>query len=1207
MLPFRIAFFLLLFNIVLLAQKPTLVVPTGHSGALQKYTCSPDGQFYLSAGGENAFILWDAAGRQLRSYPHEEGYCRHLEFSPDSKHFVAAVDSNAYLVDVWTGKQTLLFTAEKKIFRLRYSPDGLNLGVMADQDSIVRLWSFAEGKFKKKFSAPQILADFAFSPDGKHIATSDNGPDIRVWSVETGRLRNAFPNKVADADNSVKVFPLANISFSPDGKNLLASASFVNVQLYEAETGKVLRTWDGFSGFVSPDGRYYAILTTDNKVNIFHADSLGGKRYTSLSTIHSSYNGPPLLATIGITFCPDSRHAIVDAYGSMELWDIPTKSFKQDLFRAVASCVHSADFSPDGKQCVISTGHLLQQIHFPPGLPLRTFKGHTDAITNVKYSRDGAFIATSAKDFSARTWEMRSGKPLGVYKGKGAMWPVPGFVEALGLSPDDSKLYKFTPLLVAFDLRDTTQMDTLVSEDTFGSTRMDISDNAQVLAMNFSNIFSNTGGIQLVSLQAGRAADPPRKITWGAASEFKILPDSRTIAIADEDSISLWDIETLREIRSQEVGTTGLGFPTALDISSDGKLLVTGDENGKTALWSLPELKFVRPLKGHQGRIHAARFSKDSRWLITTSSDQTTRIWNVSNGQEVAQIVLFGENDWAVVSPDGMFDASPGGMNFLYFVVENQAIELSQLKERYYEPGLLSKLLGFSEEPLRAVPKFADLPLYPVIKARIHLDTLHIELQKQNGGIGKVSLFINGQERAFDINPKRLEKLDIDLTGFRQFIHFDTINDLQLRAYNADGWLKSQGYVLPYNPKGAKGSGSGSQAPGKLGGGPPTLYALMIGTSNYAGEKLDLRFPDKDASAMAEAIKAVGAELFKENVKVELLQSGAASPEGISTKANIEAAFERLTKTASKDILVLYFSGHGVNYGTAENAQFYYLTRDIATENLSDPEIRNKYTISSNELTTWMSKIPAEKRVLIFDACNSGKVVEDFASLVKKDLSPEQIRAFDRMKDRTGMFILTGSAADKVSYEASEYGQGLLTYSLLLGMSGFAIDETDPRVDVMRLFQFSRDKVPELAKSVGGIQTPILAFPSSGASFDIGVVNSKVKIPLAAAKPVFVRNNFQDENTFDDELGLSNLLATYLQGLTAKGAQAEIVYVDRSEFENAWSLKGRYTVEGDAVDVTARLFNGKKIQGEFVIKGKKSDLNGLVESMLEEVMKIIQK
>jgi len=297
-------------------------------------------------------------------------------------------------------------------------------------------------------------------------------------------------------------------------------------------------------------------------------------------------------------------------------------------------------------------------------------------------------------------------------------------------------------------------------------------------------------------------------------------------------------------------------------------------------------------------------------------------------------------------------------------------------------------------------------------------------------------------------------------------------------------------------------------------------------------------------------------------------------------------------------VLVIYFSGHGVNYGTAENTQFYYLTKDIASEDLKDPEIRNNYTVSSAEFTEWIKSIAALKQVMVLDACNSGKIVEDLAG--RKDLSSSQIRALDRMKDRTGMFILTGSAADKVSYEAGQYGQGLLTYSLLQGMSGLALTD-DKRVDVMTLFQYSRDKVPELAKGIGGIQTPILAFPAGGASFDIGIVDAQVKIPLAQVKPVFIRNVFQDEDELDDVIGLTSALENYFRELTVKGAEAPIIFVDVKEYENAYSIKGRYKLSGDAVELRGRLFRGKTAKGEFTVTGKKTNLPGLVEAIVDKV------
>ena len=117
-----------------------------------------------------------------------------------------------------------------------------------------------------------------------------------------------------------------------------------------------------------------------------------------------------------------------------------------------------------------------------------------------------------------------------------------------------------------------------------------------------------------------------------------------------------------------------------------------------------------------------------------------------------------------------------------------------------------------------------------------------------------------------------------------------------------------------------------------------------------------------------------------------------------------------------------------------------------------------------------------------------------------------------------------------MSYEASRYAQGVLTYSLLMGLHGAALRE-DEFVDVERLFSYAADTVPSLARDVGGIQRPTIAVPNSGASFDIGQLTTadKAKVPLQAARPLVVRSNFQDETRFDDILGLSKLVDEQLR------------------------------------------------------------------------------
>jgi len=617
--------------------------------------------------------------------------------------------------------------------------------------------------------------------------------------------------------------------------------------------------------------------------------------------------------------------------------------------------------------------------------------------------------------------------------------------------------------------------------------------------------------------------------------------------------------------------------------------------------------QFLSPLTSSNAPSREAILQESEIWGIESPDDISLRLFKKSDPNvTLATIIAIGEQDWVVATPNGLFDASPGAMKSLHYAYEMELIELDQLKERYYEPGLLEKILGLEKGETRDPSKYSAVKLYPKVNATLSGDELSINLVARNGGMGKLSLFINGKEVEENVNPNKSKDLQLSLKNYAKYYLPGQPNQLTLRSFNSEGWLKSQAYNLSYTPNFSLSRGSGSTDSGNNNAKPsrPHLYALIVGTADYSGTNLDLAYSDKDAAAIHQALQSAGKALFNQNTDIQLLSTDPEAAGKISSKENIQKALEEFAgKAKANDVLIVYFAGHGVTYGQAEKMQFYYLTKDIGSEDLSDPEIRSNFAISTAELTTWLTAIPAQKQVMMLDACNSGKVVESLVS--QRALNSSQIRALDRMKDRTGMFVISGSAADKVSYEASQYGQGLLTYSLLQGMQMVSASNNE-YVDVMQLFQYSRDRVPQLAKGIGGIQTPMLAFPNDGSSFDIGIVNESVEIPVAQVKPVFIRNIFQDENAFADVLGLGNKMSDYFKKISSRGANAAYIYVDVAQFENAYSLKGRYTVNGEEVKVRGALFKGIKNIGPFEVSGKKADLDQLIDDIIFEVEGMVE-
>ncbi len=1130
-------------------QVPRLVVPIGHTKEVSSVAFSPDGKTVLTGSADNTAKLWDLSGRVIQTFKGHTDQVHSVAFSPDGKTVLTgSFDKTARLWDL-SGRLIQTFKGHKSFIEsVAFRPDGKQI-LTGSSDKTAKLWDLT-GRVIQTFKGhAEGVCSVAFSPDGKQVLTGSYDYTAKLWDLSGLELQTFKGHK----------FFISSVAFSPDGKTVLTGSRDKTAKLWDL-SGKEMQTFIGHSEVVwsvtfSPDGKTVLTASSDNTAKLW--DLTG--RVIQTFTRHA-------YRVTSVAFSPDGKTILTGSEDKTAgLWDL--MGHETQSLKGYATAVSSVTFSPDGK--TVLTGNWDNTVKFwdLSGRTMQTFNGAGGLFRSVVFSPDGNTVLIDNSMNTTKLWDL-SGRELKTFTGN-----------ALSFSPDGKTVLTNCGIEIA------------KLWDLSGRELKTFTGKAVAFSPDGRAVLTKTGinTLKLRDLSDREIQTFKRHKVWGDLAVFS--HDGKTVLMNSwNNTAKLWNLSgrVIQTFRGHA------GHINALSFSPDGKQVLIGYENKTAKLWDLKG-HLIKTFTGHEDDVTSLAFAPNSKQVLTGSLDNTSKLWSAVTGRELATLVAIDSTDWVVTTPSGLFDASPDAMKLMYYVQGLDVIELEQLKERYYEPGLLAKIIGFDSSELRNVANLDRVALYPEIKASIEKAQLAIQLTDRSGGMGKLSLFINDKEVQEDVNPKRQKSLTLDLNAFAKYYQTDTFNTIALRSYNQEGWLKSQAYELTYRSPNSPGLRT-----------IPHLYSVVVGTSNYSGEKLDLRFADQDAAAISQALRDAGGALFgPDRTSVHLLSS--TLPAESCAKTNIRQAFAEIAVKANpSDVLVVYFSGHGLAYGDAEKAQFYYLTKDIGSEDLSDPGVRDNFTISSNEFAQWLTAIPAQKQVMILDACNAGKVVESLAALAQKNLDPSQIRALDRMKDRTGMFILTGSAADKVSYEASQYGQGLLTYSLLQGMSGLALTD-DKRVDVMTLFQYSRDKVPELAKGIGGIQTPVLAFPAGGSSFDIGIVNASVKIPVAQVKPVFIRNNFTNDDTFTDDLKLTKALENYFRELTAKGALAELIYVDVNEYENAYSIKGRYTTAGESVQVRGRLFNGETaVGGEFQVTGKKNDLQGLVEGIVDKVSGMIK-
>ena len=181
----------------------------------------------------------------------------------------------------------------------------------------------------------------------------------------------------------------------------------------------------------------------------------------------------------------------------------------------------------------------------------------------------------------------------------------------------------------------------------------------------------------------------------------------------------------------------------------------------------------------------------------------------------------------------------------------------------------------------------------------------------------------------------------------------------------------------------------------------------------------------------------------------------------VTRKKIIEKFTELKTKVKQEDVFIFFYSGHGV-MSEDQSPQFYIVPFDV-TQLINNNLEMQKVAISANELKTFSKDLKAQKQLFIFDACQSGGLVEALAS---RGSSEE--RAIAQLARSTGTYWIVASGSQQFANEFTTLGHGLFTYTILQGLQGIADGNDDKKITVEEISTYVKYKLPELSEKYKG-------------------------------------------------------------------------------------------------------------------------------------------
>ncbi|MCZ8048235.1 MAG: ABC transporter substrate-binding protein [Microcystis aeruginosa K13-05] len=253
-------------------------------------------------------------------------------------------------------------------------------------------------------------------------------------------------------------------------------------------------------------------------------------------------------------------------------------------------------------------------------------------------------------------------------------------------------------------------------------------------------------------------------------------------------------------------------------------------------------------------------------------------------------------------------------------------------------------------------------------------------------------------------------------------------------------------------------------------------FALLIGVSEYSEGLRPISSAILDVEAMRRVLEHPDMGAFDQ---VTVLSN----PDQRSMERAVEDLF---TNRQRDDLVLLYFSGHGLKDQTAE---FYLSARD--TERDQNGELRISTILAASKLNKYMNNSRSQRQMIILDCCFSGALVQGM--LNKGELNIQDIQ--EELGGR-GRAILTSSSPIEYSFESEDKDLSIYTKYLVEGIeTGAADKDGDQLISVNELHEYASERVKEAAPAM----TPRFYLSLEGED-----TIYLAKSPLAATNPIFI-------------------------------------------------------------------------------------------------------
>lgn len=592
---------------------------------------SPDSSLVASVGfiPDTRIRVWDRkTGRLLREWDSGEQMSTGLHFTPDGKGLISC-HYNLVRWDLATGERRPFLRGVSDAENVHFSPDGKTVVVRCtdnrgEAEPCLRVHDLATGKERFSVTNPdKSTANAAcFTSAGEIAFGSKRG--LHVWDITTNKelatMKLAFSPKAIAVSSDGKTFAaqgydrevvivhgrtkpvvvktavkgdnMATLAFSPDDREVWFAPRFGPLVAFDPKTGKQTRV-------IVPHDRRVSIWCFSDKRD--YAVRFAARQFIAVYDLKTGARAP--------TFDDHRDGSFLDV--------------------AV---------SPDGKLVGTQSADALRVWTFPAGKLLRTIPGE-NFIPGVRWTARGDSIAVGTKSGKLHHYDPHTGKRLAeatVFRGtllEASLLADGKRVQLLVLTKDGDHRPCVTTLAKQGKDADLQRYRTIISPE--GNRAFAVAD-------------TKTDEIVGRVFQLGT-----NQTIWerpvGYFENVAFTPDGSRLIVLRNGKCRLLDAVTGTILRDRPGPALPIREGVELfTISPDGRCVVVGGQGirtlerpGISAMYPHPATRLfvvelatgqVRRELAPQERVIRVAFSPDGRHLVSSATDGTALVWNLSQG-----------------------------------------------------------------------------------------------------------------------------------------------------------------------------------------------------------------------------------------------------------------------------------------------------------------------------------------------------------------------------------------------------------------------------------------------------------------------------------------------------------------------------------------------------------------------------------------------